>query len=62
MTSDTSTVEETYKLLRIETLNHAVESMKTAKHIYLFRISGSGICCYDLAQKLSRVGFNHLLF
>jgi RpiR family transcriptional regulator, murPQ operon repressor len=58
MTSDTSTVEETYKLLRIETLSHAVESLKNAKHIYLFGISSSGICCYDLAQKLSRIGYD----
>ena len=62
MTSDTSTVEETYKLLRIETLSLAVESMKTAKHIYLFGISGSGICCYDLAQKLSRVGYDVVFY
>lgn len=62
MVSDTSTVEETYKLLRIETLNHAVESMKNAKHIYLFGISSSGICCYDLAQKLSRVGYDVVFY
>lgn len=58
MSSDAITVDQTYKLLRIETLNHAIEAMKNAKRIYLFGISSSGICCYDLAQKLSRIGYN----
>lgn len=62
MVSDTSTVEQTYKLLRIETLNNAVHSMKSAKRIYLFGISSSGICCYDLAQKLSRVGYDVVFY
>ena len=62
MTSDTSTVEQTYKLLKIETLENAVEAMKKAKKIYLFGISSSGICCYDLAQKLSRIGYDVVFF
>ena len=62
MTSDTSTVEQTYKLLKIETLGNAVEAMKKAKKIYLFGISSSGICCYDLAQKLSRIGYDVVFF
>lgn len=62
MVSDTSTVEQTYKLLRIETLNNAVHAMKRAKRIYLFGISSSGICCYDLAQKLSRVGYDVVFY
>jgi DNA-binding MurR/RpiR family transcriptional regulator len=62
LASDTSTVEQTYKLLRIETLNNAVQAMKKAKRIYLFGISSSGICCYDLAQKLSRVGYNVVFY
>ena len=62
MASDTSAVEQTYKLLRIETLNNAVQAMKSAKRIYLFGISSSGICCLDLAQKLSRVGYNVVFY
>lgn len=62
MLSDTSAVEQTYKLLRIETLNNAVQAMKRAKRIYLFGISSSGICCYDLAQKLSRVGYDVVFY
>ena len=62
MLSDTSAVEQTYKLLRIETLNNAVHAMKRAKRIYLFGISSSGICCYDLAQKLSRVGYDVVFY
>lgn len=62
MASDTSAVEQTYKLLRIETLNNAVEAMKSANRIYLFGISSSGICCLDLAQKLSRVGYNVVFY
>jgi RpiR family murPQ operon transcriptional repressor len=62
MASDTSAVEQTYKLLRIETLNNAVDAMKSAKRIYLFGISSSGICCLDLAQKLSRVGYNVVFY
>lgn len=60
--SDTSAVEQTYKLLRIETLNDAVQAMKNAKRIYLFGIGSSGICCYDLAQKLSRVGYDIVFY
>ncbi|MDT8717873.1 MurR/RpiR family transcriptional regulator [Clostridium sp. 19966] len=60
--SDASAVEQTYKLLRIETLNDAVQAMKNAKRIYLFGIGSSGICCYDLAQKLSRVGYNAVFY
>ena len=62
MESDTSAVQQTYKLLRIETLDNAVQAMKNAKRIYLFGISSSGICCYDLAQKLSRVGYNVVFY
>lgn len=62
MASDTSAVEQTYKLLRIETLNNAVQAMKNAKRIYLFGISSSGICCLDLAQKLSRVGYSVVFY
>lgn len=62
MASDTSAVQQTYKLLRIETLNDAVQAMKNAKRIYLFGISSSGICCYDLAQKLSRVGYDVVFY
>lgn len=60
--SDASAVEQTYKLLKIETLNDAVQAMKNAKRIYLFGIGSSGICCYDLAQKLSRVGYNIVFY
>lgn len=62
LASDTSAVQQTYKLLRIETLNDAVQAMKNAKRIYLFGISSSGICCYDLAQKLSRVGYDVVFY
>lgn len=62
LASDTSAVQQTYKLLRIETLNDAVQAMKKAKRIYLFGISSSGICCYDLAQKLSRVGYDVVFY
>lgn len=60
--SDTSVVDQTYKLLRIETLNDAVQAMKNARRIYLYGLGSSGICCYDLAQKLSRVGFDVVFF
>lgn len=60
--SDASAVEQTYKLLRTETLNDAVQAMKNAKRIYLFGIGSSGICCYDLAQKLSRVGYDIVFY
>lgn len=60
--SDASAVEQTYKLLKIETLSDAVQAMKNAKRIYLFGIGSSGICCYDLAQKLSRVGYNIVFY
>ncbi|MCL2572146.1 MAG: MurR/RpiR family transcriptional regulator [Defluviitaleaceae bacterium] len=49
-------VEQTYQLIDIEAMINAVNSMRQARHIFLFGIGASGACCTDLAHKLSRIG------
>lgn len=51
-------VEETYKLIDIKTIQHAVDQLKRANQIFLFGTGASGNCCLDLAQKLARVNFH----
>jgi len=50
-------VEETYKLIDIKTIQHAVDQLKRANQIFLLGTGASGNCCLDLAQKLTRVNF-----
>ena len=57
-TADLLVVEQTYKLLKLDTFKDAVKALKTANKIYLFGIGSSGLCCYDFTQKLSRIGYN----
>lgn len=60
--SDLTTVEETYDLLRHDALNDAIHHMKKADSIYLLGIGASGMCCMDIAQKLTRVGKRVIFF
>ena len=50
-----------YELIHPQTLTEAVEKLRKARRIYLFGISASAICCMDLAQKLSRIGYDVIL-
>ena len=60
--SDSLAVEQTYKLLKLDTFANAVKALKKAKKIYLYGIGSSSICCTDFAQKLSRLGYNVVFF
>ncbi|MFV0393641.1 MAG: MurR/RpiR family transcriptional regulator [Coprobacillaceae bacterium] len=57
-TSDINAIEQTYDLLDKENLHNAIESLRTAKTVYLMGIGSSGICCSDLFQKLLRIHVN----
>ncbi len=46
---------QAYRLLDVESLQHAVDVLLHCRTIYLFGISGSGIVCMDLMEKLSRI-------
>lgn len=61
-TFDLSAMEQTFKLLHKNNLLNAIKHLQEAQKIYLFGISASGICCQDLAQKLSRIGYNIIFF
>ncbi|WP_312692170.1 MurR/RpiR family transcriptional regulator [Caproiciproducens sp.] len=46
---------QAYRLINSESLEKAVSALLNCSTIYLFGISGSGIVCMDLMQKLSRI-------
>lgn len=46
---------QAYRLINAEPLEKAVDVLLNCHTVYLFGISGSGIVCMDLMQKLSRI-------
>jgi DNA-binding MurR/RpiR family transcriptional regulator len=46
---------QAYQLINAESLEKAVQVLLNCNTVYLFGISGSGIVCTDLMQKLSRI-------
>lgn len=46
---------QAYRLINAESLEKAVNVLLGCHTVYLFGISGSGIVCMDLTQKLSRI-------
>lgn len=48
-------VDQTYKLLNMQSLEHAINALLRSQHVYLFGVGGSGIVCNDLMQKLTRI-------
>lgn len=46
---------QTYRLLNVESLEKAVDALLRCRTVYLFGLSGSGIVCTDLMEKLSRI-------
>lgn len=46
---------QAYRLINAEPLEKAVDVLLNCRTVYLFGISGSGIVCMDLMQKLSRI-------
>lgn len=47
--------DQAYRLLNVESLEKAVDAMLRCRTVYLFGVSGSGIVCTDLMEKLSRI-------
>ncbi len=47
--------DQAYRLLNVESLEKAVAAILNSRKIYLFGVSGSGIVCMDLMEKLSRI-------
>lgn len=46
---------QAYRLINVEALGKAVEALIDCHNIYLFGVSGSGIVCMDLMEKLTRI-------
>ena len=51
-------IEQTYKLLNLNTLKNAIQLIIHARNIYLIGIGGSGLVCTDFMHKLTRVNHN----
>ncbi len=47
--------DQAYRLLNVGSLEKAVDAMLRCRTVYLFGVSGSGIVCTDLMEKLSRI-------
>lgn len=60
--SDLSMIKMTYEMISPQAIQEAVDKLKRAQRIYLFGISASAICCMDLAQKLTRIGYDVVCF
>ncbi len=48
-------IENTYKMINVNNLKKAVETLKEARRIYIFGVGNSGIVAQDLVQKFSRI-------
>lgn len=46
---------QAYRLINVEALGKAVDVLLNCNNIYLFGVSGSGIVCMDLMEKLTRI-------
>lgn len=47
--------DQAYQLLNVESLEKAIDALLRCQTVYLFGVSGSGIVCMDLMEKLSRI-------
>ena len=56
------TFDKTYKLLDVDQLVKAIETLKGARRIYLLGIGGSSLPAQDLYQKLTRIDKQVLYF
>lgn len=53
-----NSIERLYALMDLELIEKSVDAIDTAKKVYLFGVGASGIVCYDINYKLSRIGKN----
>jgi len=60
--SDLHAIEDVYDLLNIDTLQKSIQLLQQAKRIYLYGVGASYLCCYDFAQKLTRIGIDVVSF
>ena len=49
-------IEKLYALMDISLIEEAIDAIDNARKIYLFGVGASGIVCYDINYKLSRIG------
>lgn len=60
--SELAMVKMAYQMVSLQTLQEAIDKLKSAQRIFLFGIGASAICCMDLAQKLTRIGYNIVFY
>ena len=53
-----NSIERLYALMDLELIEESVDAIDSAKKVYLFGVGASGIVCYDINYKLSRIGKN----
>ena len=51
-----NSIERLYALMDLELIEKSVNAIDSAKKVYLFGVGASGIVCYDINYKLSRIG------
>jgi len=51
-----NSIERLYALMDLELIEKSVDAIDSAKKVYLFGVGASGIVCYDINYKLSRIG------
>ncbi len=49
-------IEKLYALMDMDLIEKSVDAIDLAKKVYLFGVGASGIVCYDINYKLSRIG------
>ena len=53
-----NSIEKLYALMDMDLMKQAIDAIDSARKIYLFGVGASGIVCYDINYKLSRIGKN----
>ena len=51
-----NSIEKLYALMDMDLMKKAIDAIDSARKIYLFGVGASGIVCYDINYKLSRIG------
>ena len=51
-----NSIDRLYALMDLELIEKSVDAIDSAKKVYLFGVGASGIVCYDINYKLSRIG------
>ena len=51
-----NSIEKLYALMDMDVMKQAIDAIDSARKIYLFGVGASGIVCYDINYKLSRIG------